>query len=135
MVSNLAEQLQKLVDIKRESPTASHVYVKRTDMNDSIVDIPMHQVEKTLRIHPNWEVMMSSQQMNREVEALFEDDKTHEEQKPITDDGSEEVQMVADEQVVHGLNDDTPPLPPKPSAKKPRKAAKRVVTKKTDETA
>lgn len=70
------ENMEALEQIKENNPTATHVYIRRTTIDNSVIDIPIMMAEDEIKKHPEWEVVTSNKQMDDEVEALFggEDD-------------------------------------------------------------
>ena len=48
------ETFQKLITA---NPRLTHVYIRRTTMDGSIIDIPIRSVEGTLKVNPSWEIM------------------------------------------------------------------------------
>ena len=73
-IYRIEENLKKFKEIKEKYPNSTHVYMKRSDMDGAILDIPMNGVEFTIHQHPAWEVVMSAQQMDKEIEQIFKDD-------------------------------------------------------------
>lgn len=69
--SNVEENLKKLAEIREKNPSATHVYIRRCDKDNLVVDIPIDHAEFTIRNRPKWEVVSSNKQMDDVVEALF----------------------------------------------------------------
>lgn len=72
--SKLASNLELLEKIKKDNPSATHVYVRRFNREGADigwVDIPIGTVLVTLKQHPDWEILSSNKQMDDEVEKLF----------------------------------------------------------------
>ena len=97
----VAENLKKLADIKQKFPNSTHVYMKRTGMDGLILDIPVDHAEFTIHQHPEWELIMSAQQMDKEIEQIFKDDIA-----PMLQEAEKNAQDVAQE---------VPIVPNKPS--------------------
>lgn len=70
-LDNVQDNLKKLADIKEKNPSATHVYLRRTDKDNAVVDVPIGQAEFTIRNRPQWELVASNKQMDDEVEKLF----------------------------------------------------------------
>jgi hypothetical protein len=67
-ISNIEINLQKLAEIKRGQPKATHVYFRRVGKDGLIVDIPIEQAEFTIRQWPLWEITASNKDMDEAVE-------------------------------------------------------------------
>lgn len=107
--NKIAENLEKLADIRRKNPTASHIYIRRTTKDNLVVDIPIAQIEFIIRNNPLWEVVASNKQMDDAVEALFKDEA------PAADPVAAPIlEQVLDQELELEV-------PPKPSEIKPKR--------------
>jgi len=75
-LDNIAENLAKLAEIRLKNPSATHIYIRRCDKDNLVVDIPIDHAEFTIRNKPQWELVASNKQMDDEVEALFKEPAT-----------------------------------------------------------
>lgn len=112
--NNVAENLEKLAHIRLKNPSTTHVYIRRCDKDDLVVDIPIEQAEFTIRNRPYWKLEASNKQMDDAVEKLFL------EPEPVIH--PEPIEPTVPEGTL-------PPyditIPPKPSEKPKRKYTRR----------
>ena len=123
---NTQDNLDKLAEIKKSNPSATHVYMRRCDKDNMVVDIPMDQAEFTIRMRKFWKLEASNKQMDDAVEALFkEPDPDMENYNTIV---TESVSSLTD--ATGGvlpspvINGDSFEIPLKPS-EEPKKVARR----------
>lgn len=67
---------KKLIDIQKNNPGATHVYIRRfkNGKDIGVTDIPVSHALFTITNHPDWEIVSSNKQMDEDVERLFMDD-------------------------------------------------------------
>ena len=73
------KNLRILNEIRKNFPRTTHVYVKRNGPKwegkpGQTIEIGIDAVLITIGVHPDWEILMSAQQIDYEVEQLFADD-------------------------------------------------------------
>jgi hypothetical protein len=107
-LDNIKENLAKLADIRKKNPSATHIYMRRVDKDNLVVDIPVDHAEFTIRQRPAWELVSSNQQMDDDVEALF--------REPAAPEAPKEEEVV---------------VPPKPSEEVPVKRKAHAKPKRT----
>jgi hypothetical protein len=69
--NRLQGNLDKLEEIRNKHPQATHIYLRRIDMDGVVIDIPIKGAEGTIKLHPFWALEGSNIQMDDEVEKLF----------------------------------------------------------------
>lgn len=69
--SKIEENLKKLSKIKTTQPLATHVYIRRANLDNAIVDIPISGAEFTIRNHPYWILESSNKEMDDKIEKLI----------------------------------------------------------------
>lgn len=117
-------QIEKLHQIQKENPTATHVYIRRS--KDGVtIDVPVGHAELTLKNNPTWEIVSSNKQMEDEVEQLFREPEDEPiaphnpwEKKIGTDDLGTEERPVESQIEANNETVDTLPVPEKPSRKR-----------------
>jgi hypothetical protein len=70
--SNAKKNLEKLEEIRKKNPSATHIYMRRIGKDNLIVDIPMDHAVFTIRQWPLWELVASNKDMDDDLEETFD---------------------------------------------------------------
>lgn len=128
--SKVEANLQRLREILEKNPSATHVYMRRCDKDNMVVDIPIDHAVFTIKNRPAWELVSSNKQMDDAVEALFREPAPEPLPKVDAVAFHEDTAYVhtTDGEVTGVPLDNDVVVPPKPSEIK--KAKKKAVAKK-----
>lgn len=73
LVDNIERNLNILASLRKSNPSMTHIYMRRTDKDGLVIDIPVEHAEATIRLRKHWEVVASNKQMDDAVEQLFKE--------------------------------------------------------------